>query len=78
MWMDHRAKKEALEINETGHRVLKFVGGKISLEMQTPKLLWLKRNLPDVFASAAGFYDLSDWLTWKATGQLESFNIAYR
>ena len=68
MWMDHRADKEASEINETGHRVLKFVGGKISLEMQSPKLLWLKRNMPGVFDTAAGFYDLSDWLTWKATG----------
>ena len=34
MWMDHRAKKEADEINSKKHDVLKYVGGKISLEME--------------------------------------------
>ena len=43
MWMDHRAEKQAEAINSTQHTVLKYVGGKQSLEMQTPKLLWLKQ-----------------------------------
>ena len=42
MWMDHRAEKEAGRINSTGHSVLRYVGGAMSLEMQPPKLLWLK------------------------------------
>ena len=42
MWMDHRAEKEAARINSTGHSVLRYVGGTMSLEMQPPKLLWLK------------------------------------
>lgn len=68
--MDHRAKKEADFINSTNHRVLKYVGGKISLEMETPKILWLKRNLPkETFWDRVGwFFDLPDFLTWKATG----------
>ena len=49
MWMDHRAKQEATEINKMGHDVLQSVGGSISLEMQTPKLMWLKRNKPDIW-----------------------------
>ena len=44
MWMDHRAQAETDLINNQGHAVLDYVGGKVSLEMQTPKLLWLKRN----------------------------------
>ena len=44
MWMDHRAGAETDLINNQGHAVLDYVGGKVSLEMQTPKLLWLKRN----------------------------------
>ena len=43
MWMDHRAKCQADTINATNHPVLQYVGGKISLEMQMPKLLWLKQ-----------------------------------
>lgn len=68
MWMDHRAKGEADFINGLGHDVLKFVGGRISPEMQTPKLLWLKKNMPAVWAKAAHFMDLPDFLTFKATG----------
>ena len=70
VWMDHRAMGEAEEINATGHRVLSYVGGTISPEMQAPKLLWLKRNMPDTFADAGHFFDLTDFLTWKATGAL--------
>ncbi|MBN0509416.1 hypothetical protein JTM45_33910, partial [Pseudomonas aeruginosa] len=42
VWMDHRATGQAEKINATGHPVLRYVGGKISPEMQTPKILWLK------------------------------------
>ena len=48
--------------------MLENVGGKISLEMQTPKLLWIKNKLPKIWSKAANFFDLSDFLTWKATG----------
>lgn len=70
VWMDHRAVAEAEEINATGHDVLSYVGGVISPEMQTPKLLWLKRHRPEIFAQAGHFMDLTDFLTWKATGSL--------
>jgi ribulose kinase len=68
MWMDHRAEKQTKFINELNHPLLKFVGGKISVEMEVPKLLWLKENLRDSWASADRFFDLPDFLTWKATG----------
>jgi len=68
VWMDHRAVGEANEINRRGHEVLRYVGGTISPEMQTPKLLWLKRNLPKTWKRAAKFFDLPDYLTFRATG----------
>ena len=70
VWMDHRAVEQAERINAGGHEVLKFVGGKISPEMETPKLLWLLENRPQVFAAAWQFFDLTDFLTWRATGDL--------
>ncbi len=68
VWMDHRAAEQAERINATGHAVLKYVGGRISPEMQTPKLLWLKENLPQTWRRAARFLDLPDFLTFRATG----------
>lgn len=68
VWMDHRARAEADEINETRHPVLRYLGGRISPEMQTPKLLWLSRHRPKTFARACHFFDLPDFLTWRATG----------
>ncbi|CAJ0961955.1 unnamed protein product, partial [Mesorhabditis belari] len=68
LWMDHRAEKETDRINQTKSRVLDFVGGKISPEMEIPKLLWLKENNEETWKKAGVFFDLPDFLTWKATG----------
>ncbi|MEI9532469.1 FGGY-family carbohydrate kinase [Moellerella wisconsensis] len=70
VWMDHRATDQAERINRLGHPVLRYVGGKISPEMETPKLLWLKENRRSTFDNAKYFFDLADFLTWKATGDL--------
>lgn len=68
LWMDHRAEEEAAVINSLNHPILKFVGGKISLEMETPKLVWLKKHLKvECWDKAGYFFDLPDFLTWKAT-----------
>ena len=42
----------------------------MSPEMETPKLMWLKRNLPGTWDEAGYLFDLADFLTWKATGSL--------
>lgn len=67
VWMDHRAITQAERINATKHRVLDFVGGIISPEMQTPKMLWLKQHMPTTWANAGYLFDLPDFLTWRAT-----------
>ncbi|XP_009285686.1 PREDICTED: FGGY carbohydrate kinase domain-containing protein isoform X2 [Aptenodytes forsteri] len=69
MWMDHRAVSQVECINATQHRVLSYVGGVMSVEMQPPKLLWIKENLQESCWEKAGyFFDLPDFLSWKATG----------
>ena len=69
VWMDHRALEQAERIAVTGHDVLRYVGSTMSPEMETPKLLWLKENLPDTWNRTARFFDLPDFLTYRATGR---------
>lgn len=71
LWADHRATDVAKWINATGHERLSTYGGTISPEMQIPKLVWLKKKLPFAWNDAAHFFDLPDWLTWKASGSLK-------
>lgn len=68
LWMDHRASKQTKEINATGHNLLKYVGGQMSIEMEIPKAKWLKENMPKGLFEQCKFYDLADYLTHKATG----------
>ena len=91
LWADHRAEKEAEEINGTGSVVLDYVGGKMSvsrrclpqypsrstdtkqlrslqLEMEIPKILWLKRRMNPELFERCQFFDLPDYLTYRATG----------
>lgn len=67
LWMDHRAEKETAAINATNDKCLKYVGGQMSIEMELPKIKWLKHNLPGGIKDVK-FYDLPDYLTHKATG----------
>ncbi|KAF8239558.1 Pentulose kinase [Tricholoma matsutake] len=67
LWADHRAEKEAELINSTGSVVLDYVGGTMSLEMEVPKILWLKNHMTPTVFSRCQFFDLPDFLTYRAT-----------
>jgi FGGY-family pentulose kinase len=69
MWMDHRAQRETTQINATRDPALRYVGGEVSIEMELPKLLWLKHHHPETWHYAHRFFDLADFLVWKATGE---------
>jgi FGGY-family pentulose kinase len=68
LWLDHRPVEETDKINATGHNLLRYVGGKMSIEMEIPKVLWLKNNMPKEIFDRCKFYDLGDALTHLATG----------
>ncbi|KAL4902870.1 hypothetical protein BDW74DRAFT_180568 [Aspergillus multicolor] len=68
LWLDHRPVEETEKINATNHSLLQYVGGKMSIEMEIPKVLWLKNNMPKEVFDDCKFYDLADALTHIATG----------
>ncbi|CAF9923939.1 MAG: hypothetical protein HETSPECPRED_005465 [Heterodermia speciosa] len=68
LWLDHRPVEETAKINATKHNLLRYVGGTMSIEMEIPKVLWLKNNMPKELFDRCKFYDLADALTHMATG----------
>src|SRR5918996_2254309 len=67
-WLDHRAIAEADICTSTGHRVLDWLGGTMSPEMEIPKLMWLKRSRADAWQGYRRILDLTDYLTFRACG----------
>jgi FGGY-family pentulose kinase len=68
LWLDHRPAEETKKINATKHNLLRYVGGTMSIEMEIPKVLWLKNHMPKELFDRCKFYDLTDALTHIATG----------
>ena len=67
VWSDHRAIAEAEECTSTGHPALRHVGNVMSPELQIPKTMWVKRNLPATWERTGQVFDLTDYLTWRCT-----------
>ncbi|WP_027488918.1 FGGY-family carbohydrate kinase [Allorhizobium undicola] len=67
-WLDHRAKAEAKRCSALDHPVLRHTGNVMSPEAEIPKLMWLKANRPDLWSEGGQFFDLADFLTWRAAG----------
>jgi ribulose kinase len=75
VWLDHRAVREAEDVNATQHWCLASVGGKVSPEMEIPKLMWLKKNMPQAVAQAEHIMDLADFLSYRATGDVSTPHV---
>ncbi len=69
LWMDTRATAEAEAIEQTGDPVLRYGGGRESVEWMLPRLLWLQRHEPAVFSSARWLVEALDWFTYQLTGE---------
>ena len=44
--------------------------------MEMPKILWLKNHMPPAQFAQCQFWDLPDWLTFRATGDLARSNCS--
>ncbi len=69
LWMDQRSFREAEDISAMGDPVLRYVSGRVSPEWMLPKALWLKRNKPELYRSAARVVEGTDWMMHRLTGQ---------
>jgi len=68
LWMDKRAVKEVRDIGRVNHKYLKYVGGQDSVEWMVPKILWLKRNRPNLYRNSFYVVEATDWIAFKLTG----------
>lgn len=69
--VDARSSEEAVWLREnvSEERFYQITGQTFSIS-DVPRLLWVKRHLPEVFAQIAGFGMISDWIVTKLTGEL--------
>lgn len=71
VWMDNRAVDEAREMEERfGNETCYRVTGQVSFEpcWPAPKILWLKKNEPEIFANTDRFLLVEDYLIYRMTG----------
>lgn len=71
VWLDNRATEEAEAIRaQFGERRVYEVTGQPEITATWPasKLLWVRRNRPDVFAKIKRVFMLEDWILYRLTG----------
>jgi len=75
VWMDNRANEEAdtLRAKFTDEQCYKTTG-QVGFDPCWPsaKILWVKKNEPEVFRSTATFALIEDWLIYRLTGRMVS------
>ncbi len=75
VWMDNRAKQEAAELEEKFTNELCYrITGQVSFQPCWPasKLLWVKKNEPEVFEKTFKFLLIEDYIIHKLTGRYVS------
>ncbi len=75
VWLDNRAVEEAKIIEEHfGHKRVYEVTGQPEITATWPacKLLWVKRNEPEIWAKVKKVFLLEDWILYKLTGKFIS------
>ncbi|MBR2384677.1 MAG: hypothetical protein IKA99_03600, partial [Clostridia bacterium] len=75
IWLDNRADQEAKEIEaQFGLRKIYEVTGQTEVPAgyPAPKILWLKRNRPEIFEKTSKILLLEDYLLYRLTGEFVS------
>jgi xylulokinase len=69
--VDARAPKEIEELNAAigAERILDLCGNALTSQSVGPKILWLKKNRPEIFAKAAKIVTSTTYIVEKLTGE---------
>ena len=73
IWLDQRAERENEEVKEILRMdaILDVTANFPLVSLWTPKLLWLRRNKPEIYNRTAHVLFPKDYLKWKLTGILD-------
>ena len=72
IWSDNRAYKEAEELNRNeilADEIYKISGTPIHSMSPLTKLIWLKKNQPEIFNAAHKFIGIKEYVLWRLTGK---------
>lgn len=71
-YQDSRSKEELNYIVETMgfDKFVKTVGGQPAVAFLSNKILWFKKNEPDLFAKTKYFFQASSYINYKLTGKM--------
>lgn len=71
IWLDRRAEKEAswLKSLPEAESLVYLNANQLDAAYITPKLIWLKKNHPDIFASAYKFLEATGFIVSRFTGE---------
>lgn len=69
MYNDRRADEEAQEIRKYASEFENKLGYKFNSSYALPKILWIKKNKPRIFADAKLFIHQTDYIVGKMTGE---------
>jgi xylulokinase len=69
--VDTRSAREIAELTDRigEDRILEVGGNALTAQAVGPKILWLKRNRPEIFAQTARILTSTSYLVWKLTGE---------
>ena len=72
IWMDRRATKECEEIRAKGleKEIFEICGNLFDPTYTTPKILWIKNNLPDIFEKTFKFIQSNSFIAYKLTNNI--------
>jgi len=75
LWNDQRTGEECVEMTkalEGERKVIERLGNPILPGFTAPKLLWVKKNEPEIFEKARTFLLPKDYIAYKLTGSLHT------